>query len=304
MARKLAIAGTILGAAVVAVEIAARVTREAHNRQTRALGDQLLVTVAGNGPPVIFLHGLRGSGRYWEPHVRKLTASHQIVIVDLLGFGRSPWPAESSYSVDEHLDAIHRSVAPLVRGRPATVVGHSMGAILAAEYARVHPSEVSQLVLVNPPLFRSTAEARAKVRGMSPMAALFSIQPFLARAGCDLVCAFRPLLARYAPHAQPDIPPDVARDAVMHRWESFDRSLRNVVLGSHLEETLTSLAPLPVTIVHGTDDRISERERLVGIAEKIGANVYFLPGDHNLYLRRPEEVIELIEAALQRNAQR
>ena len=178
ISKRIGMALGIMASVVVAVEIAARTTRATHNRRVRHLGDKLNITVAGSGPPVIFLHGFRGSGRYWEPQVRKLAPDHQIIVVDLLGFGESPWPAASTYSVAEHLDAIHRTVEPIMRGRRATVVGHSMGAILAAEYARRYRDEVSRLIVLNPPMFRSEGEAQSRIKEMSPMAAMFSVQRF------------------------------------------------------------------------------------------------------------------------------
>ncbi|MEO8217626.1 MAG: alpha/beta hydrolase [Acidobacteriota bacterium] len=285
---------------VLAVEIAARTTRATHNWRVRSLGDKLHISVTGSGTPVIFLHGFRGSGRYWEPQVRKLATNHQIIIVDLLGFGESPWPEDVSYDVATHLDAIHRTVEPIVRGQRAAIVGHSMGAILAAEYGRRYPQEVSALILLDAPMFRSEGEAQSRIKEMSTMASMFSVQRFWARASCDLVCAFRPLLFRLAPRLEPTIPPAVARDAVLHRWKSFDRTLRNVVLRSNMERTLRALGPLPITILQGSADRITDPGRLKAIATETGARLIFLPGDHNMYLRHPDEVVQQIAEALNR----
>jgi len=182
ISRRVGIALGVAAAIVAAVEIAARTTRVTHNRRVRDLGDKLHISVAGSGAPVIFLHGFRGSGRYWEPQVRKLAASHQIIIVDLLGFGESPWPANASYDLATHLDAIHRTVEPIVRGQRATIVGHSMGAILAAEYARRYREEVAGLIVLDAPMFRSEGEAQSRIKDMSPMAEMFSVQRFWARA--------------------------------------------------------------------------------------------------------------------------
>jgi pimeloyl-ACP methyl ester carboxylesterase len=295
------VAVVVLALAVAGVEVAAGITRASHDRSVRHLGDRLHVTASGSGDPVLFLHGFRGSGRYWEPHVQTLSRDHQIVIVDLLGFGRSPWPADARYDIPGHLDAIHRTIAPIVRGRRMTVVGHSMGAVLAAEYARAYPADVSQVILLNAPMFRSEEEGQARIRAMSPMAEMFSVRRVWARASCDVVCAFRPLLFRIAPRLEPGIPPAVARDGVLHRWESFDRTLRHVVLESRLEETLRSVAPLPIAILHGTEDGITDRPRLEEIARETGATLVFIPGDHNMYLRHPAEVVGAIGKAMTRS---
>lgn len=173
-----------------------------------------------------------------------------------------------------------------------------MGAILAAEYARTYRREVSGLILLNAPMFRSEREAKERIREMSPMAAMFSMQRFWARASCDLVCAFRPLLFQIAPRLEPEVPPQVARDAVLHRWESFDRTLRKVVLQSQLEESLRSAGPLPITIIHGTDDRVTDRDRLEKTAAATGADLVFVRGGHNIYLSDPDEVVRHLAAAL------
>ena len=298
ISRRVRVAAGVIAITVIAIELAARATRASHNRRASHLGQKLHTTISGTGAPVFFLHGFRGSGRYWEPHVRRLAPNHQVIVVDILGFGHSPWPADARYDVEEHLRAIHRTITPLVGGQRVTVVGHSMGAILAAEYAREYHDEVSGLVLSNAPMFRSESEAKARIREMSPMAAMFSVQRFWARASCDLVCAFRPLLFQIAPRLEPDVPPHVARDAVLHRWESFDRTLRKVVLQSRLEETLRSIAPLPITIIHGTDDRVTDRERLEETAAATEAKLVFVRGGHNIYLSDPDEVVRHVAAAL------
>lgn len=300
ISRSIALGAGFLAAAFVAVEIAAKATRASHNRRASHLGDRLHVKVSGSGSPVVFLHGFRGSGRYWEPHVRKFAARHQVITIDLLGFGYSPWPDDARYDVQEHLSAIRRTIRPLVGDQKVTLVGHSMGAILAAEYALEYRDEVEGLVLLNPPLFRSAEGAKRQIREMSPMAAMFSVQRFWARASCDLLCALRPVLFQIAPRLAPDVPPEVARDAVLHRWESFDRTLRQVVLRSNLGRTLRSIPRMPIAIIHGTDDRVTDRERLEQAAAATGATLSFVPGGHNIYIENPEEVIERIDAALQR----
>jgi pimeloyl-ACP methyl ester carboxylesterase len=48
--------------------------------------------VGAGGPTVVFLHGLGATTRYWGPRVTPLAARARLVLVDLLGFGRSPKP--------------------------------------------------------------------------------------------------------------------------------------------------------------------------------------------------------------------
>jgi haloalkane dehalogenase len=116
----------------------------------------LSVQRRGTGEPVLFLPGLASSGRYWDRLAEEATGIAGVA-PDLLGFGRSPKPGDSSYSVDEHLDAL----APLLEDR-SVVVGHSTGAILAAALAARERPRVAGLLLLGLPAFPDEATARAR----------------------------------------------------------------------------------------------------------------------------------------------
>ena len=64
----------------------------------------------GSGAPIVFLHGIGGTHRYWltgaEPPV---FPRHETLLVDLLGFGDSPQPW-CRYTVDRHLDALNAEI--------------------------------------------------------------------------------------------------------------------------------------------------------------------------------------------------
>jgi pimeloyl-ACP methyl ester carboxylesterase len=86
----------------------------------------------GDGPPVLLLHGAGGNLAHWSTLAPALTARHRVVAVDLRGHGRSgdgPW---DWHAVCADLDAV---VAELGLDNPA-VVGHSLGGLVAVEWAR------------------------------------------------------------------------------------------------------------------------------------------------------------------------
>lgn len=283
---------------VVAVQVAARLTRWTHNRKVAYLGGLLYVEEHGGGSPVLLLHGLRGSGSYWSDLVQTMAARpYRLIVPDLLGFGRSPWPL-ADYSVADHIEALRRSVEADSGKEQMIIVGHSMGAILAVEYARRYPDEVSGLVLINAPVFESEAQAREKIREMSPMAAAFSLNDVLARASCDVVCAARPVLWYLAPVIERDVPADVARHGVLHRWESFDGSLRRVVLPSRLDRTLQSIGGIPVAFIHGETDPVTDGTTVRNLASTLRAPVSFVQGGHNILLEEPAETARLVQEAI------
>ena len=103
--------------------------------------------VAGAGPPVVLVHGLSGSSRWWRRNIGVLTPYRRVYVIDLIGFGasrtRHPFAlAEAASYLTQWLDRLE-----LAR---VSLVGHSMGGLIVAELAADAPERVDQLVLVDP----------------------------------------------------------------------------------------------------------------------------------------------------------
>ena len=104
----------------------------------------------GEGPPLVCVHGLSGSALNWMAVGPRLAAAgHRVTALDLRGFGRTPLGPGTRLR-DNHrlLDLFLREVV----GRPATLIGNSMGGLLSVLQAAAHPETVSSLVLVDPAL--------------------------------------------------------------------------------------------------------------------------------------------------------
>ncbi|CAN6288950.1 unnamed protein product [Urochloa humidicola] len=107
---------------------------------------------------VLFIHGFISSSGFWTetvlPHVSPAARSRRrLFAVDLLGFGRSPKPADSLYTLREHVEMIERSVIERHGVRRFHIVAHSLGSILALALAVKYPAAVRSLTLVAPPYF-------------------------------------------------------------------------------------------------------------------------------------------------------
>jgi len=102
---------------------------------------------------VVFLHGIGNSGATWDKVTAKLPRTLRTISVDLIGFGNSPKPKWARYDVKMQVRALHRTLIGIgVRG-PIILVGHSLGTIIAVEYAKRHRSGVQALVLCSPPFY-------------------------------------------------------------------------------------------------------------------------------------------------------
>jgi pimeloyl-ACP methyl ester carboxylesterase len=134
----------------------------------------------GDGPPLILLHGLSGSRRWWERNVTALAPHFRTYTVDLPGFGESRGVRWSRLEHTADLLCGWMTDQGIAR---AHVAGHSMGGAVAALLASHHPETVDRLVLVNaairPRGTRATARAADVMRTLSRTPPGFT--PLLAR---------------------------------------------------------------------------------------------------------------------------
>jgi len=100
----------------------------------------------GEGPAVVFLHGLSGCWQNWLESIPPLTAEHRVIALDLPGFGESPMPADP-ISVSGYARMVVELLDELGVQR-ATIVGNSMGGFVGCEMAIRFPDRVDRLVLV------------------------------------------------------------------------------------------------------------------------------------------------------------
>ena len=138
-------------------------------------GTEIAYEVEGEGPPVVFVHGLTSSGQSWRPVTDLLTRDFTCVRVDLRGHGASSSaPEYSTLSLVSDVGAVVEEVA---LGEPA-IVGHSLGVTVAALYAAVH--DVRAVVCVDSSLrfgdFATLVEPFAEaLRGERTMEAVWAI---------------------------------------------------------------------------------------------------------------------------------
>jgi pimeloyl-ACP methyl ester carboxylesterase len=100
----------------------------------------------GDGPQLVLLHGYGRSLTDWDASAALLTARHRVLAVDLPGHGRSPrispWTIPT---VVRHLaDTLDAQGVP-----EAVMVGHSLGGLVAVEYARANPDRARARAAVN-----------------------------------------------------------------------------------------------------------------------------------------------------------
>jgi len=100
----------------------------------------------GSGPTMVLVHGLGGSHLNWLAVGPALAARARVLAPDLAGFGRTPLAGRSAH-VRANAQLLDRFIDAVAEG-PATLIGNSMGGLLAMMEAERQPEKVTRLVLV------------------------------------------------------------------------------------------------------------------------------------------------------------
>lgn len=235
------------------------------------------------GATLVFLPGVGGTTRYWESRVAPLAGDHRLLLVDLLGFGKSPKPW-LRYTVERHVAELHRVLG---EREACTLVGHSFGAVAAVAYAARHPERVQGLVLIGLPNFGNQARAIAYYRRRGGPDRWLMTNAILAAVTCF---ATRRILRRLLPRLLPDLPREVTEDLVEHTWLSSTSTIWDGIYRHDVALDADRLPPeLPVLCLHGDRDTTAPLENVQRLARgRPRWTVRVLPGlDHHPLLRDP-----------------
>jgi pimeloyl-ACP methyl ester carboxylesterase len=132
-----------------------RIDWRPHLRRVALPGGEVNYVDIGEGAPIVFVHGISGSWQNWLENLPHFARNHRAIALDLPGFGMSPMP---SWPIDmpAYGRLLHDFCEKLGVGGNATLVGNSMGGLVAAEAVLTEPSRFNRLVLVSAAGFINT----------------------------------------------------------------------------------------------------------------------------------------------------
>ena len=135
--------------------------REARDAFLAGAGVTLRYREVGRGEPVVLLHGYGRRLDDWAALADSLARDYRVVALDVRGFGESSKSADPSHYGPGPMTGDVVRLLDRLGVRRAHLVGHSMGAVVAADAAVRHPARVSTVTLVAGPFFPDSAAAVA-----------------------------------------------------------------------------------------------------------------------------------------------
>ncbi len=169
------------------------------------------VLVAGDGPPVLFLHGFPDSLHLWDEVLPAfIAAGNKVIAYDQRGFGLTDAPANvNAYKIDAIIDDATGVLKALNINEKVTVVGHDWGSLIAWQLAIRHPELVSGLVAIS--VGHPTSYKRA---GLEQKIKSWYIWLFLCRGLSEFMLSrdnYRPIRAMGSSSVRPSNKQDAER---------------------------------------------------------------------------------------------
>ena len=248
---------------------------------------------AGQGPAVVLIHGLASSIYTWKDEIPALAREHEVVALDLPGFGWSDQPADLSFDLYPRVVVALMDELGLAR---ASLVGNSLGGAVASVVAARQPGRVDRLVLIDAVGFNLRAADQ-------PVLVRLASHP-LAEAVVSRLPLQRLLVTlglRQVFHDDTRVTEERVNEylAAAARPGTL-ASLRSLAASLHpspedTEELLRHVAA-PTLVVWGGEDAwipLAHADRFVGAIG--GARKVVLPGvGHTPQEEKPEEVVPLL----------
>jgi pimeloyl-ACP methyl ester carboxylesterase len=263
-------------------------------RRLELAGVSTAVLEAGQGPPVVLLHGQGGWSGMWLPVIAELVRTHRVVAPDLPGLGASEVPdgPPDAERVLAWIDALIQRTCP----EPPALVGASLGASIAARFAIAHPDRLSRLVLMG---------AGSLGRFRPAPSVVLALLRFIARPSERTQRGFFRRVA---------VDPARVRALMGDRWEasqaySLDRArtprvraanrrmLRDLGIPQISPEDLARIA-VPTALIWGRYDRVMRLRIAEAASARYGWPLHVIEDAGHFTLEQPEASLAALQVAL------
>lgn len=243
---------------------------------------------ASAGVPVVLLHGIGSNARSFEPLMARFAEDRTLIAWDCPGYGRSAplaaeWPTAQDYS-----EVLQRLLDGLKVPR-AIVIGHSLGAIIAARFAAANPSRAVGVALISPAVGYRTLPGASLPDGIRARL------DELARLGPEAFAASRARALVHKPDRKPEVAARVEAAMAAVRLPSYAQAARMLASAWIFDDVAALQAP--TIVICGANDRVTPPDQTKRVADAVpslvrigGDLVLITDAGHAVTQERPEEV--------------
>jgi pimeloyl-ACP methyl ester carboxylesterase len=208
----------------------------------------------------------------------------QTVTVDLVGFGKSPKPLWYSYTPEEHIKAVHHTLKRLKVQKPYILVGHSLGSLLALHYANKYPNEVERLVLLSPPVYFTSAEAKK---------ALLKWHDMIYARAYRYIRLHKGLTIKGAKQLKNLVLKNNSFEITEETWLPFSKSLEECIEKQDVVADLSNVE-CPVDIFYGSLDQLIINSNIRKLSKHPNVALHKVRGGHLVNDRYAKSVANIL----------
>jgi len=301
MGRKTKIAVGVVVALIALLGLNALITSgETKGAEVTVAGGRILELPGGDmqvvdrgprrGAPIVLIHGFTGAIDWWDRMMPLLRRRHRVIAVDLLGHGGSEKP-DAGYSMENQAQLVSEALRRL-GVRDATVVGHSLGGIVATALGEAAPELVARIAIID------QAPENNGYGAHLPLTAALTFMPVIGEALWRATPDFAiedGLGVGFAPGFE--VPDEFVEDFRRLTYSAYDGS-------PEAEDAYTDAVPLderlrgrsvPLLAIFGAEEQIYDSEEALAAYAAIGAETKLVAGaGHSPNVERPALTAALV----------
>ncbi|CAJ0782749.1 alpha/beta fold hydrolase [Ralstonia chuxiongensis] len=288
------IAFALLAPVAFTFVIARRVTKEfpPEGKFIDVGADRVHYTDRGQGPAIVFVHGLCGNLRNFAYlDMDRLARSHRVIVIDRPGAGRSVRGADSPANIYAQAHMVAQCIEKLGLDKPV-LVGHSLGGAISLAVGLNHPQVIRRLALIAPLTHAESAPPGAFRGLVLPSPLVRRLVSWTLAIPLSIINSRKAIAAVFAPETMPKDFPFKGGGLLGLRPHVFYAASADLVSAPEdlpdMERRYASMT-VPVDMLYGRGDRILNVKRQgEALKQKLDrVNLRIIEGGHMLPVTQP-----------------